>query len=185
MSVSGGSVTISELTPSTTYSIEVAAVNYVGTGTYSTILHIQGIIIHVLCSQVFWRSMLPHHVVFFTSQVCLTNYAILLLLSLIYFHAVLVPVLSVSSTTVTSISLSWTSTGSVVDYEVMWQRDTSGECPDMGGGSTTITDSSTSYDIMGLEEDSNYTITVTATDTADSSAVSDAVSAITMDAGER
>ena len=38
MSVSGGSVTeatISGLTPSTTYSIEVAAVNSVGTGAYS------------------------------------------------------------------------------------------------------------------------------------------------------
>ena len=38
MSVSGGSVTettISGLTPSTTYSIEVAAVNSVGIGVYS------------------------------------------------------------------------------------------------------------------------------------------------------
>ena len=39
MSVSGGSVTeatISELTLSTTYSIEVAAVNSAGTGVYSS-----------------------------------------------------------------------------------------------------------------------------------------------------
>ena len=39
MSVSGGSVTettISGLTPSTTYSIEVAAVNSIGTGVYSS-----------------------------------------------------------------------------------------------------------------------------------------------------
>ena len=46
MSVSGDSVTeatISGLTPSTTYSTEVAAVNVFGTGTYSTILQIQGI----------------------------------------------------------------------------------------------------------------------------------------------
>ena len=46
MSVSGDSVTeatISGLTPSTTYSIEVAAVNVFGTGTYTTILQIQGI----------------------------------------------------------------------------------------------------------------------------------------------
>ena len=38
MSVSGGSITeatISGLTPSTTYSIEVAAVNGAGTGVYS------------------------------------------------------------------------------------------------------------------------------------------------------
>ena len=38
MSVSGGSVTISELTPSTTYSIEVAAVNRAGTGVYSDVI---------------------------------------------------------------------------------------------------------------------------------------------------
>ena len=46
MSVSGGSVTeaiISGLSLSTTYSIEVAAVNSVGIGTYSTILELQGI----------------------------------------------------------------------------------------------------------------------------------------------
>ena len=68
---------------------------------------------------------------------------------------------------------------------MMWQRDTSGECSDEDEGSTTITDGSTSYDIMGLEEDSSYTITVTATDVAGSSAVSDAVTAMTMEAGER
>ena len=46
--VSGGDTTqttISGLTPSSTYSIEVAAVNIFGTGTYSTILQIQGIIL--------------------------------------------------------------------------------------------------------------------------------------------
>ena len=47
-------------------------------------------------------------------------------------------------------------------YEVMWQRDTSGECPDEDEGSTTITDSSTDYTITELEEDSTYSITVRA-----------------------
>ena len=67
---------------------------------------------------------------------------------------------------------------------MMWQRDTSGECSDEDEGSATITDVSTSYDIMGLEADSNYSITVTATNVAGSSAVSDAVTAVTVEAGE-
>ena len=67
---------------------------------------------------------------------------------------------------------------------MMWQRNTSGDCSDEDEGSTTITDGSTSYDIMGLEEDSNYSITVTATNSA-GSAVSDAVTAMTLEAGER
>ena len=44
----------------------------------------------------------------------------------------------------------------------MWQRDTSGDCPDEDEGSMSITDGSTSYVITGLEEDSSYTITVEA-----------------------
>ena len=65
----------------------------------------------------------------------------------------------------------------------MWQRDTSRECSDVHGGSAIITGSS--YDIMGLEEDSSYTIIVTATNIAGSSAASDAVPAMTLEAGER
>ena len=53
----------------------------------------------------------------------------------------------------------------------------------MDEGSTTITDGPTSYVIMGLEEDSGYTITVTATNVAGSSEV--AVPAMTLEAGER
>ena len=91
---------------------------------------------------------------------------------------------AVNSTAATTISLSWTSAGSVVDsYEVTWERDTSGECPDEDEGSTTITDGSTSYTITGLEEDSSYTITVTATNAA-GSAASDPVTGMTGEAGE-
>ena len=50
----------------------------------------------------------------------------------------------------------------VDSYEVMWQRDTSGDCPDEDEGSMSITDGSTSYMITGLEEDSSYSITVEA-----------------------
>ena len=77
-----------------------------------------------------------------------------------------------------------TASGSVVaSYEVMWET---GGCP--GGSdmnSTTITDGSTSYDIMGLEEDSSYTINVTASNSAGSSAVSNTLTAMTLEAGER
>ena len=95
------------------------------------------------------------------------------------------PVLSSGTTTATSIPLFWTSGGSEgVSYEVMWQRDTSLECPDdEDGDSATI--SSTSYDIMGLEEDSRYSITVTVSNDAGSSAVSNTVTAMTEEAGER
>ena len=89
--------------------------------------------------------------------------------------------------TATSISLSWTSAGSeAVSYEVMWETDDIGGCS--GGSdmdSTTITGGSTSYDIMGLEEDSSYTITVTASNSAGSSGVSNTVTAMTLEAGER
>ena len=68
---------------------------------------------------------------------------------------------------------------------VMRRRDTSGECPDEDEDSIFLTDGSTSYDIMGLEEDSNYSITVTASNVAGSSAVSNTVTAMTLEAGER
>ena len=98
-------------------------------------------------------------------------------------HVVVAPVLSDGNTTATSISLSWTSAGSEVDsYEVMWQRDTSGECPDED--SISLTDGATSYDIVGLEEGSSYSITVTASNAAGSSAVSNTVTATTLEAGE-
>ena len=94
------------------------------------------------------------------------------------------PTVSVDSTTATTISLSWTGAGSVVDsYEVMWERDTSGECSDEDEGSTTISDGSTSHTIMRLEEDSTYTITVTVRN-AIGNAVSDPVSGVTEEASE-
>ena len=66
---------------------------------------------------------------------------------------------------------------------MMWERDTSGECPDEDEGSVTITNGSTSYTITGLEEDSNYTITVNATNAA-GSAASDHVTGMTGEVGE-
>ena len=66
---------------------------------------------------------------------------------------------------------------------MMWQRDTSGECPDEDEGSATITDGSTSYDIMGLEEDFSYSITVAASNAAGSNAVSKTLTAMTLETG--
>ena len=103
----------------------------------------------------------------------------------IYFFVFTVeaPVLSVQSTTATTISISWTSTGSMVDsYEVMWQRDTSGDCSDQDVGSTTPTDGSTTYIITGLEESSNYTITVIATN-ANEMEISNSVTGFTQESG--
>ena len=70
----------------------------------------------------------------------------------------------------------------VESYEVIWQRDTSGECSDEDEGNATINDGSISYDIMGLEEDSSYTIIVTETS---STAIIVAVTVMTLEAGER
>ena len=91
----------------------------------------------------------------------------------------------VGSVTATSISLSWTSGGEGVDYKVMWQRDTSLECPDVDEGSINITNGSTSYTIAGLQENSSYSITVTASSGEDNSEISNSVTAITLEAGER
>ena len=90
----------------------------------------------------------------------------------------------VNSITPTTISLSWTAANDTVDsYDVIWERDTLGECPDVDMDNATISGTSTSYTISGLQEDSNYTITVTATNVA-GSAVSIPVTAMTVEAGE-
>ena len=79
------------------------------------------------------------------------------------------PAVSVNDVTATSISISWSIPDSAVtSCEVMWQRDTSGVCPTEDQGSATITDGSTYYDIVGLEEDSTYIITLTASNDAGS-----------------
>ena len=66
---------------------------------------------------------------------------------------------------------------------MMWERDTSGECPDEDEGSATVPGDTTSYDIMGLAGISSYAITVTASN-AVGSAVSEPVSEMTGEIGE-
>ena len=105
------------------------------------------------------------------------------------YHLLLVeaPVLTADTTTATTITISWTNNDPMVtSYEVMWETDDVGGCS--GGSdmdSTTITDGSTSYDITELEEDSTYSITVKTSNSAGSSEVSNTVTAMTMEAGER
>ena len=80
--------------------------------------------------------------------------------------------------------MSWTSAGSLVDsYEVMWQRDTSGDCPDEDEGNITITNGSTSHTIAGLEENSNYNVIVRAVNAIGSSKNNSIV--VTGEAGQQ
>ena len=94
------------------------------------------------------------------------------------------PTAVVSSTTGSMIHLTWSvPSGSVVEsYEVKWERDTSGECPDEDVGNATITHGLTNFKIRYLEESSTYNISVTATNKAGSVA-SDPVIGMTRKTG--
>ena len=94
------------------------------------------------------------------------------------------PTAVVSSTTESTIHLTWrVPRGSVVDsYEVKWERDTSGECPDEDVGNATITHGLTSLNIGQLEESSTYNITVIANNIA-GSVVSDPIIGMTRKTG--
>lgn len=71
----------------------------------------------------------------------------------------------------------------MTSYELNWQRDTSIGCSDEDANSTAGTGSFISHRIVGLEEDSRYSITVTVSNAA--GRVSSAVSTMTPEAGER
>ena len=91
--------------------------------------------------------------------------------------------MSVGTTTPFTIPLTLNTVGSVVDsYVVMWKRAISEKCHDLDEESVTITNG-TNYTVKELQGDSNYTITVTATNAA-GSAVSVPVTAVTGEAGE-
>ena len=65
-----------------------------------------------------------------------------------------------------------------------WEKNDSKKCHKVDKGSAKSISGSTKYTITGLEEDSNYTITVTTTN-ATGSSVSVPVTAMTGEAGER
>ena len=94
------------------------------------------------------------------------------------------PLITITMTSVTSttIPLTWTSAGSVVNsYEIVWTYD--GECSGVRGGMATVAGDMTSYTIEGVEECITYSITVTAANNV-GSAVSEVATVRTREAGE-
>ena len=89
----------------------------------------------------------------------------------------------VTSVTPTTIPLTWTSAGSVVNsYEIEW-RYYDGECSNVRRGSATVAGMMANYTIEGLEEYITYAITVTATNDA-GSRVSEVATARTSESSE-
>ena len=72
-------------------------------------------------------------------------------------------------------------TGFVVD----WQRDTSVGCSDVNQETISVNGEFTSYTITGLEPGNRYTITVTVSNSAGIAPVSNTVTAMTLETGER
>ena len=78
------------------------------------------------------------------------------------------------------------SSGSVVTvFVVEWQRDPSVGCSDVNERTISVTEAFTSYTITGLEPGNRYTITVTVSNSAGTAPVSNTVTAMTLEAGER
>ena len=76
--------------------------------------------------------------------------------------------------------------GSVVTgFEVEWQRHTLVGCSDVNERTISENGDFTSYTIMGLEPGNRYTITVTVSNSAGNAPVSNPVTAMTPEAGER
>ena len=73
----------------------------------------------------------------------------------------------------------------VAGFVVQWQRDTSVGCSDEDEDRVSVNGAFTSYIITGLEPGNRYTITVTVSNSAGSSGVSNTVTAMTEETGER
>ena len=95
------------------------------------------------------------------------------------------PVPAVGFTTSTSIQIFWASTCVDMDrYEIMWERDTTKKCSDIKMANTTQINNFTSFTITGLEEDSHYIITLTAS-TMWAAISSSSVKGMTAEAGKK
>ena len=87
--------------------------------------------------------------------------------------------------TTTFIRITGSVPGSVVTgFVVEWQRDTSVGCSDVNERTISETGDFTIYTITGLEPGNRYSITVTVSNSA-GTAVSNTVTAMTVEAGER
>ena len=109
-------------------------------------------------------------------------FVLTLLISLLSVEA---PSITVDMTFVTSttIPLTWTSAGLVVNsYEVKWGYYF-GQCSNVRGGRAAVAGDMTSYTIEGLEEYITYIITVTATNDV-GNAISEVATVKTSEAGE-
>ena len=92
-----------------------------------------------------------------------------------------------TSVTATTIRITGSvSSGSVVTgFVVEWQRDTSVGCFNEDEDTIPVNGEFTIYTIMGLEPGNRYTITVIVSNSAGTAPVSNTVSAMTLEAGER
>ena len=70
-------------------------------------------------------------------------------------------------------------------FVVEWQRDTSVGCSDVNERTISESEEFTIYTITGLEPGNRYTITVTVSNSAGTAPVSNTVTAMTLETGER
>ena len=73
----------------------------------------------------------------------------------------------------------------VTGFVVEWQRDTSVGCSNVNERTISESGEFTIYTITGLEPGNRYTITVTVSNSAGTAPVSNTVTAMTLEAGER
>ena len=88
--------------------------------------------------------------------------------------------------TATSIRITGRVPGSeVTGFVVRWQRVTSFGCSDVNESTIFVNGAFTGYTIAGLEPGNRYTITVTVSNSAGTAPVSNTVTAMTPETGER
>ena len=92
---------------------------------------------------------------------------------------------TIVTTTTITITGSVSSGSVVTGFVVEWQRDTSIGCSNVNERTISVTEAFTSYTITGLEPGNSYTITVTVSNSAGTAPVSNTVTAMTEETGER